>query len=381
MAPSITETVALRTAPSKPLRTEGGHNKENFAGLKNTYNHDDEIKGTAKQPPASFPHYLPVWDNETEKYAPLTPFEHYDHGKDADPTFPDLFPQGKAELDHLTPTIGTEVKGVQLSQLSKEGKDQLALFVAQRKVVAFRDQDFAHLPIDKALEFGGYFGRHHIHQTSGAPKGYPEVHLVHRGADDKSGAEFLARNTNSITWHSDVTFEKQPPGTTFLYFLDGPSSGGDTLFADQAQAYRRLSPEFRKRLHGLKAVHSGIEQVNNSLNQGGIARRDPITSEHPIVRTHPVTGEKALYVNPQFTRYIVGFKKEESDFLLKFLYDHIALSQDLQTRVRWRPGTVVVWDNRVTAHSAQYDWEDGQRRHIARITPQAEAPYETPFEA
>ncbi|PLB52638.1 alpha-ketoglutarate-dependent taurine dioxygenase [Aspergillus steynii IBT 23096] len=380
MAPSITETVSLRTAPTKPLRTEGGHNKENFAGLKSTYNHDDEIKGTEKQPPASFPHYLPVWDNETEKYPPLTPFEHYDHGKDADPSFPDLLPEGKFELDHITPTIGTEIKGVQLSQLSKEGKDQLALFVARRKVVAFRDQDFAHLPIDKALEFGGYFGRHHIHQTSGAPKGYPEVHLVHRGADDKSGADFLARNTNSITWHSDVTFEKQPPGTTFLYFLDGPSSGGDTLFADQAQAYRRLSPEFRKRLHGLKAVHSGIEQVNNSLNQGGIARRDPITSEHPIVRTHPVTGEKALYVNPQFTRYIVGFKKEESDFLLKFLYDHIALSQDLQTRIRWRPGTVVVWDNRVTAHSAQYDWEDGQRRHIARITPQAEAPYETPFE-
>lgn len=112
---------------------------------------------------------------------------------------------------------------------------------------------------------------------------------MHRGADDRSGAEFLSQRTNTITWHSDVTFEKQPPGTTFLYILDGPSSGGDTLFADMAQAYRRLSPEFRKRLHGLKAVHSGIEQVNNSLNKGGIARRDPITSEHPIVRTHPVS--------------------------------------------------------------------------------------------
>ncbi|TQB68857.1 hypothetical protein MPDQ_002693, partial [Monascus purpureus] len=111
-----------------------------------------------------------------------------------------------------------------------------------------------------------------------------------------------------------------------------------------------------------------------------IARRVPITSEHPIVRTHPVTGEKALYVNPQFTRYIVGYKKEESDYLLKFLFDHIAQSQDLQARVRWRPGTVVVWDNRVTSHSALLDWEDGQRRHLARITPQAEAPYETPFE-
>ncbi|KAA8645886.1 TauD/TfdA dioxygenase family protein [Aspergillus tanneri] len=380
MAPSITETVSLRAAPAQPLGTDAGFNKENLQGYNNTYRHGDEIKGTEKQPPASFPHYLPVWDNETEKYPPLQPFEHYDHGKDADPSFPDLLPEGKVELDHLTPTIGSEIKGIQLSQLTKEGKDQLALFVAQRKVVAFRDQDFAHLPIDQALEFGGYFGRHHIHQTSGAPKGYPEIHLVHRGADDKSGSEFLARSTNTVAWHSDVTFEKQPPGTTFLYFLDGPTSGGDTLFADMAQAYKRLSPEFRKRLHGLKAVHSGIEQVHNSLNKGGIARRDPITSEHPIVRTHPVTGEKALYVNPQFTRYIVGYKKEESDFLLKFLYDHIALSQDLQARVRWRQGTVVVWDNRVTSHSALFDWEDGQRRHIARITPQAEPPYETLFE-
>lgn len=234
------------------------------------------------------------------RYPPLQPFEHYDHGKDADSTFPDLFPKdGDFQLDELTPSIGSEVTGIQLSQLTKEGKDQLALFVAQRKVVAFRDQDFAHLPIDKALEFGGYFGRHHIHQASGAPKGYPEVHLVHRGAEDTSGADFLAGHTNSITWHSDVTFEEQPPGTTFLYLLDGPSSGGDTLFADMASAYRRLSPEFQKRLHGLKALHSGVEQVNNSLNKGGIARRDPITTEHPIVRTHPTTGEKALFVNPQ----------------------------------------------------------------------------------
>ncbi|KAF7163462.1 hypothetical protein CNMCM5623_008363 [Aspergillus felis] len=380
MAPSLVEKVALRTAPVTKLKTDAGFNKENVIGYGEVYKHENEVKGTEKQPPASFPHYLPVWDNETERYPPLTPFEHYDHGKDADPSFPDLLPQGKVQVDNLTPTIGSEVRGVQLSQLTKEGKDQLALYVAQRKVVAFRDQDFAHLPIEKALEFGGYFGRHHIHQTSGAPKGFPEIHLVHRGADDRSGAEFLATRTNTVTWHSDVTFEKQPPGTTFLYLLDGPTTGGDTLFADMAQAYRRLSPEFRKRLHGLKAVHSGIEQINNSLNRGGIARREGITSEHPIVRTHPVTGEKALFVNPQFTRYIVGYKKEESDWLLKFLYDHIALSQDLQTRVRWLPGTVVVWDNRVVAHSALFDWEDGQRRHLARITPQAEPPFETPFE-
>jgi sulfonate dioxygenase len=122
---------------------------------------------------------------------------------------------------------------------------------------AFREQDFADLPIGDALKIGGYFGRHHIHPTSGGPEGHPEVHLVHRGADDTTSRDFFEERTNSVTWHSDVTYEKQPPGTTFLYLLDGPPAGGDTLFANQALAYRRLSPEFQKRLHGLKVVHSG----------------------------------------------------------------------------------------------------------------------------
>jgi sulfonate dioxygenase len=185
----------------------------------------------------------------------LQPFEHKEHGKDADPSFTHLL-QG-AKVADITANIGAEVHGIQLSKLTDAGKDELALFVAQKKVVAFRDQDFADVPIADALKFGSYFGRHHIHPTSGAPEGYPEVHLVHRGTDDTSARDFFEERTNSITWHSDVTYEKQPPGTTFLYLLDGPAAGGDTLFANQAAAYKRLSPEFRKRLHGLKVVHSG----------------------------------------------------------------------------------------------------------------------------
>jgi sulfonate dioxygenase len=209
-----------------------------------------------------------------------------------------LLPEGSNVVD-LTPTIGTEVSGVQLSSLSDAGKDQLARFVAQRKVVAFRDQDFADLPIDAALKFGGYFGRHHIHPTSGSPEGFPEVHLVHRAAGDSSATDFFKVRTSSTAWHSDVTYEQQPPGTTFLYILEKPETGGDTIFADQVEAYNRLSPGFQQRLHGLKAIHSGIEQVESSVRRGGILRREPVTNEHPIVRTHPVTGEKALYVNPQ----------------------------------------------------------------------------------
>jgi len=338
---------------------------------------ENETDAALKDKASKYPNYLPTW-NTNEKYPPLVPFEHYDHGKDADASFPNLL--NGAKVINLTGSIGTEVDGIQLSKLTKEGKDELALYIAQRKVVAFRNQDFADLPIQEALNFGGYFGRHHIHPTSGGPKDHPEIHLVHRSIDDKSASNFLNAHSNTITWHSDVTYEKQPPGTTFLYLLDGPETGGDTLFANQAEAYRRLSPEFQKRLHGLKALHSAVEQADASKNRGGIVRREPVTSVHPLVRTHPVTGEKALFVNPQFTRYIVGYKKEESDYLLKFLYDHIALGQDFQTRIKWAPGTVVVWDNRVTVHSAILDWFDGHRRHLARITPQAEAPYETPFE-
>lgn len=123
---------------------------------------------------------------------------------------------------------------------------------------------------------------------------------MHRGADDNSFLQtFLHEHTNSVTWHSDVSYERQPPGTTFLYLLDGPTTGGDTLFANLAKAYERLSPEFKKRLHGLKAVHSGFEQAQSALARESTVRRDPVKHEHPVVRTHPVTGEKALYVNPQ----------------------------------------------------------------------------------
>ena len=186
-----------------------------------------------------------------------------------------------------------------MSSLNQAGKDQLARLVAERKVVAFRDQDFKDLPIQDALDYGGYFGRHHIHPTSGSPEGYPEIHLVHRGAGDTRIDEFFKSRVSSVAWHSDVSYEQQPPGTTFLYIFDKPETGGDTLFANAVEAYNRLSPLFQERLHGLKATHSGIEQANASTARGGIKRREPIVSEHPIVRTHPITGEKAIYVNPQ----------------------------------------------------------------------------------
>ncbi|KAJ3579158.1 hypothetical protein NPX13_g1405 [Xylaria arbuscula] len=373
MAPSATTTATETASQPQEFRLESTYKEFQ------TYHYEDDAEKGKKDgfEAAKYPHYLPTWDKST-KYPPLEPFEHYEHGKDADSTFPDLLPEG-TQVNHLTPTIGTEVRGIQLSSLNDAGKDQLARFVAERKVVAFRKQDFKDLSIEDALKFGGYFGRHHIHPTSGAPKGHPEIHLVHRGAGDTFSDQFFADRVSSVAWHSDVSYEQQPPGTTFLYILDTPEVGGDTLFCNAVEAYNRLSPLFQERLHGLKAVHSGVEQVAVAHSRGSINRREPVTNVHPIVRTHPITGEKGLYVNPQFTRYIVGLKREESEAILKFLYQHIAVGADFHTRVKWEEGTVVVWDNRVTQHSALLDWKNGQRRHLARITPQAERPYETPF--
>lgn len=257
------------------------------------------------------------------------------------------------------------MRGVQLSSLSKEGLDELALYVAERKVVIFRDQDFKDLGLEKQVEFARYFGPIQRHPTSGNVKGFPEFHvgelfmtgwhdltsvdidselLVYRDPEYDPFKEYITEDRVSHTsWHSDVAYEKQPPGTTFFFILDQPSVGGDTLFASQVEAYNRLSPEFQKRLEGLKIVHSAVEQAESSRKRGGPVRREPIETEHPVVRVHPVTGEKALYVNPVFGRRIVGFKKEESDWLLNFLYDHIAKGADFQIRATYEPGTVVVW--------------------------------------
>ncbi|KAM0813234.1 putative TauD/TfdA-like domain-containing protein [Seiridium cardinale] len=381
MAPSATTTSTL-TKPeglSQALQTPGhlGSYRE-LAVPPKDYN-DEAEKGKNGHTAAKYQHYLPTW-NPQQKYPPLLPFEYYEHGKDADPSFPDLLPKG-VTTNHLTPLTGTEVRGIQISTLSNAGKDQLARYVAERKVVVFRDQDFRDLPIQDALNYGAYFGRHLIHPAAGSPEGYPEMYLVHFGEDDKSAKKYFETRLSSIAWHSDVSYEEQPPGITFLYILDKPETGGDTLFTNSVEAYNRLSPLFKERLHGLKAIHSGFEQAGAALARGGILRREPVASEHPIVRTHPATGEKGLFINPQFVRGIVGMKKEESEGILKILYDHMAFGADFQVRLGWEEGTVIVWDNRVTQHSGMIDWESGQRRHLARITPQGERPFETPYEA
>ncbi|KAJ7060085.1 hypothetical protein C8F01DRAFT_1026021 [Mycena amicta] len=335
----------------------------------------DAVKKEVKKGP-SYPFYYPYFDVE-EKFPPTELFEHTEAGLRADRTKPHLLTPNTTTRD-ISPYLGTEIHGVQISQLSKEGLDELALFAAERKVLVFRDQDFKDIGPDRQIEIASHFGEHiQRHPTSGNVKGYPEFHVVYRDAEHDRFAEYLGADRLTRTgWHSDISYEKQPPGTTIFFILDQPErgAGGDTLFVSQVEAYKRLSPEFQKRLEGLRAVHSAVAQADISRKRGGPVRREPVETEHPLVRIHPTTGEKALYINQGFTRSIVGFKREESEYLLRFLFDHIAKGADYQIRASYEPGTVVVWDNRVTCHSATVDYESVVRRHAVRLTPQAEVP-------
>ncbi|GAA6038161.1 hypothetical protein JCM8097_005771 [Rhodosporidiobolus ruineniae] len=339
-----------------------------------------EVKVTDANYP--FKHLLPHWTKGVS-LPPLEPFEHKDPGHEAlkDPE-PRSFLKNAKTRD-ITPDFGTEiVDGVDLTKLSARERAQIALFVAQKGVVVLRNQhNFIQAdPQWQIYDWGAFFGRVHTHPVSGQPKDYPEFHLVYRDDSATSDERAYEGRLNRGTLHSDVSYELQPPGLTTLFLYSTPPSGGDTLFIDTAEAYNRLSPSFREYLETLEAVHSGFEQAARSvaLHGADTIKRQPVKHVHPLVRTHPVTKRKVLYVNPGFTREIVGLKKEESDTILNLLYSHLLQGHDFSARANWgEPGTVVLWDNRVTCHSALVDWNSskmGGIRHGARVTAQAERP-------
>lgn len=203
-----------------------------------------------------------------------------------------------------------------------DSHSQLALYVAQRGVVVFREQDFVDQSPEWQLnEWGKTFGRLHIHPTSGQPAGFPEFHLVYKDDARKGFGGYNPNKLSSTGWHSDVTYEEQPPGLTTLFLYANPDSGGDTAFLSQVAAYNHLSPSFRAYLETLQVVHSGVAQADFSRagNRGGVVKREPVETVHPLVRRHPVTGEKALFINRQFSRHIVGLKTEESEAIMNLL--------------------------------------------------------------
>jgi len=271
------------------------------------------------------------------------------------------------DIRPITPHLGAELHGVQLRSASETVMARVRDAFATYGVLAFPDQN---LTLDEQLEVTRSFGPVlRVPYVQGLAS-HPDVIAVLKEADEQRISIFGG------TWHSDFSFLPEPPDATLLQSVALPSVGGDTIWANQYLAYESLSPGLRRMLDPLRAVHTGWPHgargpgpdvpVSKSIK---MTRNDPAADReqlHPVVRRHPVTGRAALFVNPVYTQRFEDMTAEESRPLLEYLHQH-CVRPELQMRVRWRPGMMMLWDNRCTLHLAINDY-DGQRRLLHRTT-------------
>ncbi|KAI9865262.1 MAG: hypothetical protein M1824_003414 [Vezdaea acicularis] len=304
-------------------------------------------------------------------WGPLTEVPYHDKALDGSPDFRNLLDAASDVFDY-NPKIGTEIHGIRLTSLTDAQKNDLARLIATRGVVFFRNQD--DFDIEAQRKLGSYFGKLHKHATTSVPRreGLEDVHVVFANQNSKDQRAYF---TPTFLWHSDVTYELQPPSYTSLKLLSGPprGGGGDTLWSSQYAAYDALSKPMQTYLESLTALHSAEMQAEGSRALGRPVRRDPVITEHPLVRTHPVTGWKSLFFNPGFVTKIVGVPKTESDAIIRYLNEIISTTQELHVRFQWNKNDVAFWDNRISNHSASYGFAPHQR-HAVRVACHGERP-------
>ena len=272
------------------------------------------------------------------------------------------------DVTPLSRTIGAEIRGVDLKRpLSPETVAAIRATLLERRVIFFPG---AHLEPAEHVAFGRYFGEvTPAHPVIPGIDGHPEVFQI-----DYSGAT----SDGGLGWHTDVTFVERPPLGSILNAVIMPPSGGDTMWSDQVAAYNGLSAPMRTLLDGLTAVHDGSKAFGPALatHKEGDWEGEKYTAlaptEHPVIRTHPETGERSLFVNPGFTSHIRGLTRSESAALLAFLYGH-SVRHEYTVRYHWHQGDVGFWDNRATQHSVVGDYT-GQARMIHRITLRGDRP-------
>ncbi|KAK3311930.1 alpha-ketoglutarate-dependent taurine dioxygenase [Apodospora peruviana] len=320
--------------------------------------------------------YLPTWDPIW--FEPLKEFEFEDPAlRVQDKSLPNLLKDG-AKVSHIQPGLGAIIEGVQLNQLDAAAKDELAYLVSHRKVLVFPNQDIIDEGPAVQQAFMDYFGKRNYQPVSGTVRGHPGFHIIHRDGNKEEISNFLSRKSTTTLWHQDVSYEMQPPGYVMLGLLQGPEVGGDTVFTATDAAYKRLSPAIQSLLDKLEAVHTSSKMINHVKAVGGLVRKDPVDNVHPLVRVHPVTGEKCIFVNGEFISRIVGLKESEEKMLMDFLLNHLMTGHDFQARVKWQPKSIVLFDNRSLIHSAIVDYIDEDRgarpRHIFRLCAMAEKP-------
>jgi len=271
------------------------------------------------------------------------------------------------EVEPIGPTIGAELHGLDLTKpLDPDTFAYLEETLIDRKVIYVRDQ---HITPTQHVTIGRMFGELEVHPFH--PQGeYPEIMVLDNHKDNPVLATDL--------WHSDTSFRERPTKYSMLRALIMPSVGGDTIWADMCAAYDNLSDKVRNFIDGLEAIHdfNNFRRLFAKSPEGRarLRRMEELypNPTHPVVRTHPVTGRKALFVNPCFTIAIKGMRERESRFLLDFLFEQAKIPEH-QFRLRWKPGTITFWDNRTTQHYAANDYYPNRRR-MERIAVKGDRP-------
>jgi taurine dioxygenase len=273
----------------------------------------------------------------------------------------------------ISGVLGAEILGPDLSKpLSSDAFDQIHQALMDYGVIFFRDQSLTH---PDQIAFGARFGPLDVHPIANGLEDYPELIRVLKPAGES--ASF------GVGWHTDNSFFEQPSLATCLYAVEVPPYGGDTLFAGMERAYTALSDTMKGWLGGAEAVHSARRaydpNVTGEAKYNGDAAitytySDAVNAEatHPVIRTHPETGRKSLYVNPMFTQRIVGLDTDESDAMLAFLFEHCA-KPSFGCRFRWLAGSVALWDNRCVQHYALDDYQQFERL-MYRVTISGDRP-------
>ena len=261
----------------------------------------------------------------------------------------------------LGPALGAEVAGAGLARLSSGEFARIRRAFLDHLVLVFRGQKITPL---QQVAFTERFGTVEPHPLGSRPghEEHPAV-LVLDNRRGKPGA----RND---FWHSDITFGEEPPLCSVLHAVTVTPGRGDTLFCNMYAAYENLPAGLKSAISGLRAVHTSLPLVERNKGAGSDAlpiREAPPPVEHPVVRTHPETGRKAIFVNPYFTSHIAGVSAERSRQLLDALHTEATKSENIY-RHRWQPGDLVMWDNRSTMHYGVYDYDDSMPRLMHRTT-------------
>jgi taurine dioxygenase len=267
----------------------------------------------------------------------------------------------------LSPALGAEIIGIDLRRpLNDAAFAQVLAAWHEHLVILCRHQTLSE---DDEVRFAERFGPPAIIHTKQFVRGHPAVMLISNIRED--GKPIGALPDGEMQFHTDQCHQERPAMASMLYAIEVPSAGGNTLFANGYRAYETLPGEVKRRIEGRKALN--VYDYDNAATKRGSELRPGVPSyAHPVVRTHPATGRKALYVNRLMTVRIEGMPPGESDELLAFLFAHQERREFVYEHV-WRPGDLLMWDNRCTLH-ARTDFPSDQRRLMRRVTILGEKP-------